>query len=250
MRVEKLLAELLLASNRFLATIPGSPKDPMGFSFIRDLMSAISFRHGKLSTLQLSARGASHGLGHPQVVDASTPQAMSGSDEPAQTPNFIAASRWASCATRCLLSLAPLRTSRGLRAVRLRVRANGRLHVRSDSAARIADVTKSSAQRQVAGALIASGDRLETLAGRYFREHHAHESVGTFQVAIGGRAAPALPMLERRRLKISDAVAADDREPIFLAPLQKRRLARVPFRRSVIQGHWGTSESRNWTRRD
>jgi hypothetical protein len=42
-------------------------------------------------------------------------------------------------------------------------------------------------------------------------------------------------MFERRALQILHVVSADDRQAIFLAPLQKRRLARVSFRRSLIQ---------------
>jgi len=54
---------------------------------------------------------------------------------------------------------------------------------------RMADVTKPAAQRQLAGGLFASGDRLEALAGRDLRDDHADKSLGAFEMAVHGRTA-------------------------------------------------------------
>jgi len=75
----------------------------------------------------------------------------------------------------------------------------------------------------------------EAFARRNLRDEKTHETLRAFEMAIGGRSPKTLPILERRGLQIFDAIASDDRQSIFLASLEKHRLARVPFRRSVIQ---------------
>src|SRR6185503_12681300 len=70
--------------------------------------------------------------------------------------------------------------------------------------------------------LVHMAQRLETFPRRDFRNQNSNESLGAFQVAVGRRTAPTLPVLERRGLQIANPVAGDERQPVLLAKFQKR----------------------------
>src|ERR1041385_3132911 len=88
--------------------------------------------------------------------------------------------------------------------------------------------------------------RLEVFSRRDLARHRADEALRAFEMAIGRRAAHALPMRERQRAQVRDAEAADNFQPFVIAPLQERGFfTRALFPRVFDAFHGGSSFAPN-----
>jgi hypothetical protein len=75
--------------------------------------------------------------------------------------------------------------------------------------------------------LVHMAHRSETFSRGDLRDQHTDETLRAFEVTISRRPTEPLPMFEGRGFQIIDAVSAENRQSVFIAPIEKSRFSLI-----------------------